>query len=112
TDGGVAGFAIQLIHPSGSGLEQRDPAVRAVLDHVADAAPTRPGEQVAICRFTGGRHAHQRDPYAAVAAPVSSLVAWVTQPLAWSFAVVVDTGYWEPVFDYLGFARLVEVDTG
>src|SRR5690606_23931067 len=61
---------------------------------------------------TGGRHGHQRDPYAAVAAPVSSLVAWVTHPLAWSFLVVVDTGYWGPVFDYLGFARLVEVDIG
>src|SRR5690606_39105686 len=106
TDGRVAGFTFQLIHPTGSPLERRDPAVRAVLDHVATAGPPRPGEQVLVCRFTGGRHGHQRDPYAAVAAPVSSLVAWVTHPLAWSFLVVVDTGYWGPVFDYLGFARL------
>src|SRR5690606_15030078 len=108
----VAGFTFQLTHPTRSTPAPRDPVVRAVLDHVAAAGPTRPGEQVLVCRFTGGRHAHQRDPYAAVAAPVSSLVAWVTQPLAWSFLVVVDPGYWGPVFDYLGFARLVEVDIG
>ena len=46
-----------------------------------------------------------------LAGSVSSLVEWVTRPLAWSF-VVVDDDYWGPFFDYLAFSRLVEVDVG
>ena len=109
---GVRGYAYHIFHPTGSALEDRDPVVRAVLDHVAHHGPTRPGERVNIARFFGGRHEHQRDLYAVLAGPVSSLVEWVTRPLAWSFVIVTDTAYWEPVFDYLGFARLIEVDVG
>ena len=107
---GVHGFAFQIFHPTGSAVEQRDPVCRAVLDHVAAAGPTRPGERVSIARFLAGRHEHQRDPYAVLAGPVSSLVEWVTRPFAWSFVTLIDTEYWEPVFDYLGFGRLIEAE--
>jgi hypothetical protein len=112
TDEGVGGYAYQVVHPTGSALEQRDPVARAVLEHVASHGPTRPGERVQIARFFGGRREHQRDLYAVLVGPVSSLVEWVTRPLAWSFVIIIDTGYWEPVFDYLGFARLVEAEVG
>ena len=111
-DDGIVGFVYQIFHPTGSTLEDRDPAVRAVLDHIHREGPLRPGERVHIARFLSGQREHQRDPYAVLAGPVSSLIAWVTRPLAWSFVVVVDPAYWGPVFDYLGFARLVEVDIG
>ena len=55
TDEGVGGFAYHVLHPTGSALEDRDPVVRAVLDHVAPQGPVRPGERVNIVRFFGGR---------------------------------------------------------
>ena len=110
TGDGVAGFAYHVLCPSGSALEDRDPVVRAVLDHVARHGPTRPGERVDIVRFTGGARDHQRDLYALLAGPVSSVIEWLTRPLAWSFVVVVDVEYWAPYFDYIAFAPLVDVD--
>ena len=112
TGGGVAGFAYPVLCPSGSVLEDRDPVVRAVLDHVAREGPLRPGERVAICRFCAGAREHQRDPYALLAANVSHLIELVTRPLAWSVVVVVDTEHVAPFADYIAFAPLVEVDVG
>ncbi|UWZ49670.1 ATP-binding protein [Dactylosporangium matsuzakiense] len=110
--GRVAGFAHHVLCPSGSPLEERDPVVRAVLDHVAREGPIRPGEHVLINRFAAGVREHQRDPYMVVAGPVSSLIEWLTRPLAWSFVVVVDDAFWAPKFDYLAFAPLVRVEVG
>jgi hypothetical protein len=90
----VAGFAYHLLCPSGSVLEHRDPIVRAVLDHVAREGPIRPGERVGILRYCAGVREHQRDRYAVLAGPVSSIIEWLTRPLAWSFIVVVNTEYW------------------
>ncbi|GGN51512.1 hypothetical protein FHR83_009314 [Actinoplanes campanulatus] len=110
--GRVAGLALNLLCPTGSGLEEQDPVVRAVLAHVAREAPARPGELVDISRFLSGADEHQRDRYALLAGPVSSIVEWLTHPLAWSFIVTVDPDHWGPFFDYMAFARLVEVDSG
>jgi hypothetical protein len=112
TRDGVAGFAHHLYCPSGSAMEDRDPAVRGVLDHVARHGPTRPGERVNIVRFSGGIDEHQRDLYGVLAAFVSSLIEWLTRPLAWSFCVVMDTDYWLPLFDHVAFAPLVDIDVG
>ena len=85
--------------------------------HPGRAGPrgqARPGaraERVDIARFFAGRRA-QRDQYAVLAGSVSSLVEWVSRPLAWTFVVVVDDDYWGPYFDYLAFSRLFEVDVG
>jgi hypothetical protein len=112
-DGAIGGFGYHLTHPTGSALEHRDPAIRAVLDHVQREGPLRPGRAdthrtlpqaggtstSATCtRFSSAR-----------CRPWSE---WVTRPLAWSFVIVVDSAYWGPIFDYLGFGRLVEVDVG
>jgi len=112
TGDGVAGFAYHLMCPSSGAMEDRDPVVRAILDHVVRDGPTRPGELIDIVRFGGGAREHQRDLYGVLAACVSSIIEWVTRPLAWSFAVAVDAEYWGPIFDYFAFAPLVEVDIG
>jgi hypothetical protein len=109
---GVAAYAYHVLHPTGSALEDRDPVTRAALAHVARHGPARPGEQVDVARFFAGRREHQRDQYAVLAGAVSSLIEWVSRPLAWSIVVIVDDEYWGPYFDYLAFARLFEVDVG
>jgi len=108
---GVAGYAYRVICPGGSALEDRDPVVRSVLGHVAREGPVRPGERVDILRFSGAWE-HNRNPYALLAASVSSIVQWVTRPLAWSFIDTVDTDYWAPVLGYLAFAPLVATEIG
>jgi hypothetical protein len=110
TGDGIAGFAYHILVPSGSAMEQRDPAVRAVLDHVDRTSPLRPGERIDIVRFTGGRIGHQRDDYAVLAGSVSSIVLWCTEPLAWSFITAIDSEFWGPYFDYLGLRVLLEVE--
>jgi hypothetical protein len=107
---GVAGFAYHVLCPTGSTLEDRDPVVRAVRDYVAREGPTRAGEHVDIVRFHAGAREHQRDLYAVLAGPVSSIIEWLTRPLAWSFVVVVDTEFWAPFFDYNAFTPLVETN--
>jgi hypothetical protein len=111
-DNAIAAFAYHLLCPSGSTLEDQDPVVRAILEHVAEHGPTRPGERVDILRFIGGAREHQRDLYAVLTGPVSSLVEWLARPLAWSFIVAIDTDYWAAYLDYLAFAELVELDVG
>jgi hypothetical protein len=112
TGNGVTGFAYPVSCPSGSTLENRDPVVRAVLDHIAQEEPLRPGERVDIVRFCVGTRHHQRDPYTLLAANVTHLIELVTHPLAWSVFVAVDTEYIAPFVDYLAFTPLVEVDFG
>ena len=108
---GVAGFAYHVLAPGGSVLEDRDPVVRAVLDHVAREGPTRAGELVDILRFFGARE-HNRDPYALLAASVTNIVAWLTRPVAWSFVIAVDVEHWAPSLDHMAFTPLAEADVG
>jgi RecA/RadA recombinase len=107
---GIAGFALHIRCPSGSVMEDRDPVVRAVLDYVDGAAPLRPGESIDITRFVTGRTEHQRDPYAVLAGPVSSIMLWCTRPFAWSFVTVIDAEFWGPEFEYLGLQARLEVE--
>ncbi len=107
---GVAGFAYPVLCPSGTVLDDQDPVVRAVLDHIARQGPLRPGERVAIIRFCAGAREHQRDPYALLAANVAHLIEVVTRPLAWSVFVVVEPEHIAPFADYAAFARLVDID--
>jgi hypothetical protein len=112
TGNGITGFAYRVSCPSGSTLENRDPVVRAVLDHIAREEPLRPGEHVDIGRFCVGTRHHQRDPYTLLAANVTQLIELVTRPLAWSVFIAVDTEYIAPFVDYMAFSSLVEVDFG
>ena len=109
---GIAAFAFGVLHPTGSGLEERDPAVRAALDFALRTSPARPGEHIDVSRFRGGRHDYERDPYAVLAVSVSALIEWLIRPLAWSFTVTSDPEVWGPFFDYLAFTRVAEVEVG
>jgi hypothetical protein len=106
----VAGFAYHVFAPGGSPLEESDPVVAAILAYVARHGPVRPGESVDIVRFFGGAEKYQRDLYAVLAGPVSSIVEWLTRPLAWSFSVTVDSAYWGPLFGHVAFEPLLELD--
>ncbi|GFJ87698.1 ATP-binding protein [Phytohabitans rumicis] len=112
TGDGVAGFAYHVRCPGGSAMEDRDPVVRAVFDHIAREGPLRPGERVELVRYCAGPREHQRDLYALLAGTVPSLIEWLTRPLAWSFIVTVDAEHWAPFLDYLAFAPLVEANVG
>jgi hypothetical protein len=109
---GVAAYAYHVMYPTGSAMEERDPVTRAALEHVVRHGPARPGEQVDVCRFYAGRREFQRDQYAVLAGSASSLIEWLSRPLAWSFVVVVDDEYWGPFFEYLAFVRQFELDVG
>jgi hypothetical protein len=109
-DQGLASFVFHVMHPTGSPMEDRDPVTRAVLDHATRQGPARPGEQIHIGRFLAGRRGYQSDPYAVLAGPVSSLIEWVSRPLAWSFVVIADDATWGPIFDYIAFTRQLEVE--
>ena len=65
-------------------------------------SPARPGEQISIGRFLAGHNDYQRDPYAVLAASVSSAGLWISRPLAWSFVATSTPEFWAPGFDYLG----------
>jgi len=111
---GLDAFAFQAIWPadptlSDQQLAERDPVVRAALEHVAENAPARPGEMVSVARFLGGRTGYQRDPYAVVVGSVSSTMLWTTQPLAWSFVVTTDPEFWGPIFHYLALTTELHV---
>jgi hypothetical protein len=109
-DQGLASFVFHVMHPTGSPMEDRDPVIRAVLDHATRQGPARPGEQIHIGRFLAGRRGYQSDPYAVLAGPVSSLIEWVSRPLAWSFIAIADDATWGPIFDYIAFTRQLEVE--
>ena len=109
-DQGLASFVFHVMHPTGSPMEDRDPVIRAVLDHATRQGPARPGEQIHIGRFLAGRRGYQSDPYAVLAGPVSSLIEWVSRPLAWAFIVIADDATWGPIFDYIAFTRQLEVE--
>jgi hypothetical protein len=109
TEEGLAGFAFHALCAD-SAMAQRDPVTRAVLAHVAAHGPTRAGEQVDVARFLAGTRGNERDPYAVLAGSVSSIIEWVSRPLAWSFILTTDPEFWGPFFDYLTFPPVFEVD--
>jgi hypothetical protein len=107
-------FVFQVLWPadpagSDQELAEQDPVVATVLEHVAEAAPARPGELVSVARFLGGRTGNQRDPYAVVVGSVSSTMLWTTRPLAWSFVATTDPDFWGPIFNYLALTTVLQV---
>jgi hypothetical protein len=45
-----------------------------------------------------------------LAAPVSSVIEWLTRPLAWSIGITSDPDFWAPRFDHVAFAPLVDLE--
>jgi hypothetical protein len=107
---GLASFLFPVVYPTDQSLCDADPVVRAILDYAAATSPARPGEQVWIGRFFGGAAAYQHDPYGVVIGAVVGTIEWVTRPLAWTFVVSVDPGFWGPGFSYIGFTEQLVAD--
>lgn len=87
-----------------------DPVAAAVWQHVRATAPMRPGERILVTRFWIDEATYQdvRTHHL-----VSSSVAtdWVTtRQLAWAVTVLHDAAFWEPIFAFIDFARLQDVD--
>lgn len=106
--GHVAGFCFDAVLDAEFAVPDDDPVLAGALAAI-EHSPARPGELVSVARFTGGPEG-ERDPHAVLVASTSSLVTWVTRPLAWSVIAVLDVGCWGPIFDYIGFAVLGQVD--
>ena len=100
---GIAGYFLQVLYPADPALVDADPVLDAAVGVANGSSPARPGEQISIGRFLGGRTAlHQRDAYAVLASCVGSTITWVRRPLAWSFVTSIDDEFWVPNFSYLG----------
>lgn len=100
---GIAGFFLQVLYPTDPALVDADPVIAVAIEVANTTSPARPGEQISVGRFLGGRtEQHQRDAYAVLAGCVGSTLLWVRRPLAWSFLTTIDTEYWAPNFSYLG----------
>jgi hypothetical protein len=109
---GVLGFSFHVLYPTDPALVDADPVVGSVIDMVRDQSPLRPGEQISIARFLGGREQHQRDPYGVLCGCVGSTLLWVSRPLAQSFVATVDPEFWGPCFDYLGLTVRLQTSFG
>jgi hypothetical protein len=109
---GVEAFALHVYVSPEDNPVPDDPVVRAVLDAIERRSPLRPGERVGICRAVGNRGQYQRDALAVLAGSVSSLVEWLSRPVAWTVVAVAPESFWRPFFEYLGFSLLARVPFG
>jgi AAA ATPase-like protein len=82
-----------------------DPVVAAAWNHVRRHAPLRAGERIDIMRFWVERAGHQTVDNHHLVAMRSSLDWSYTPGLAWSFAIVADPEFWEPMFTHIDFHR-------
>ncbi len=97
----VAFFAwLRLREPLDPGL---DPVVEAAWAHARSTAPLRPGEHMALARFSVHPPLYQR-----TSAP-TDLMHWRVlgeifraDRLAWTFVVMRDNGYWDDYLSYFG----------
>jgi hypothetical protein len=109
---GVEAFALHVYVSPEDNPVPEDPVVRAVLDAIARRSPLRPGERVGICRALGNHGVYQRDAMAVLAGSVSSLVEWLSRPVAWTVVTASHEDFWRPFFEYLGFGVLARVRFG
>jgi hypothetical protein len=112
SESGVEAFCLHVyVSPEDNPIPD-DPVVQAVLDGIERRSPLRPGERVGICRAMGNHGTYQRDALALLAGSVSSLVEWLSRPVAWTVVTAPHEDFWRPFFEYLGFGVLARVPFG
>jgi hypothetical protein len=105
------GFLAKLILDEPSDEDcAADPAVARVWEHVRRQGPLRAGERIDLMRFWVERDGHQSVATHHLVAMWSSLGWLYTPDLAWSFAIVADADFWEPMFSQIEFPRAPDVD--
>jgi hypothetical protein len=109
---GVEAFALHILVSPEDNPVPDDPVVRAVLDAIDRRSPLRPGERIGIGRGLGNRGDYERAVLAVLAGSVSSIVEWLSRPVAWSVITPLHEDFWRPFFEYLGFGVLARVRFG
>jgi hypothetical protein len=107
----LMGFCCNLVLSGAAPGEYAfDPAVAAVLEHVARTGPPRAGEELLVSRFVGSPGG-PADPRATLCAALIDLPEWVSRPLAWAWIVTSAPELLGPLFQYLGFLACIEAPT-
>jgi hypothetical protein len=83
-----------------------DPVVAWASQHVREQAPLRGGERMDMMRFWVEREGGQSVAMHHLVALHASLGWAYTPDLAWSFAIVADPDFWQPMFEHFGFHRV------
>ena len=92
---------LRLSDPEGED-SRVDPVTAAVWEHCRAARPLRPGEHIAVVRFSVDPEAYQRPSPVGDLVQMRVLSEWLRgKKLAWSYIVVADPDFWRPEMDYL-----------
>lgn len=110
-DDGPTGLMAHLVLGDTPGEETEvDPVAASAWVHARSVVPLRTGEVMRLLRFWIGRDSHQD---VATHHLVSSQAAldWLTTPrMAWSFVLLADPTFWEPIFRFIDFERPSGID--
>lgn len=103
------GFVAHLLLETPDEELDVDPVVSKIWHHVRARAPLRSGEQLRIMRFWMADETYQGIATHHLVSARTSL-DWVSTPrMAWSFAVLFDADFYEPIFTFIDFDRPPEL---
>jgi len=85
-----------------------DPILASAWQYVRGHAPLRDGERMDVMRFWIEREGGQSVTNHHLAALHANLGWAYTPDLAWSFAIIADLAFWEPMFAHIDFHRADE----
>jgi hypothetical protein len=90
-----------------------DPLIGEIWAHALRTRPPRPGAKLAVQRFINvGRRYAEPDAISDLLYMRGSALCMREPDLAWTYMVVPDPDYWEPVFEYVGHGRLTGALSG
>lgn len=105
----VRGFVGHLVLGDTPGPETEvDPVVAAVWDHVRATAPLRTGERLRVMRFWMARDTYQGIATHHLVSARSSVDWFATPGLAWAAVALSDPDFYEPIFAFIDFERVVD----
>ncbi len=103
------GFVAHLLLETPDEELDVDPVVSKIWHHVRARAPLRSGEQMRIVRFWMAHETYQGIATHHLVSARTSL-DWSSAPrMAWSFVVLFDADFYEPIFTFIDFDRPPEL---
>jgi hypothetical protein len=97
---------IELTDPAAEDA-RADPVMAAAMDHSRSARPLRAGEHLAVARFAVSEIAYRRPSEVTDLVRMRILSQWLRATgLAWSYLVVPDPEFRQPLMDYLDQHRI------
>lgn len=103
------GFVAHLLLETPDEELDVDPVVSAIWHHVRARAPLRSGEQLRIVRFWMAHETYQGIATHHLVSARTSLDWSSTFRMAWSFVVLFDADFYEPIFSFIDFDRPPEL---